>query len=455
MRTLHTEKAVDLYNGAVACYWRGDLPDVLEMLKNAVDPASIILRARAFRRLEQDMQTVASLERHRSASWEDRFKAEALVTAASALTRLNRIAEAKLSLEGAWRHSLGCHSVGLNLELLNCESLIHFAAQDLESTKKFARLALAAANNASSLRYFVPLESSKALALEHLALVAAASGSYRKQAAYAEAAIDTLERGATFDAWRHVFILETLSSTLREIDLEGNARFVAQRVDRVGPGTSLQGARVNILRSMCHRQLLLARNQSARDGLNGIADLPAKTPIRIQAILDGVLVNEERALSPKSVEALDRAERLSSQITWKDVGECRLVLLTLARELSRVSTKRARRALQTYEAISTPLTPTLLANFNSRRSAEEAHAWGFVFRAEGQKEQAVAKLQEAFEAYDAVGYRWRATLAAVELAELTGSQYFGNFAMKEADVRPNSWLARRVHLSRIRVARGG
>jgi len=201
------------------------------------------------------------------------------------------------------------------------------------------------------------------------------------------------------------------------------------------------------------KRLLTAPDQAAADRLAEIGKSSAEIPTRMIAILDGERF--KRSGGHWSGVTLDRACKLSESVSWKDTGDYRSALLVLARELAPVSTARARRVMDTYGSIPTALSPTLLANFNSRRRSQEAFVWGLVYRAEGQKEQAVAKLKEAFEAYDAVGYRWRATLAAVELAELTGSQYFGNFAMKEADARPNSWLARRVHLSRIRVARGG
>jgi len=389
MRTLHDQKVADSYNTAVACYWRGDLHATLSRIDKQLDALSIILRARTLRRLRQDEQALDLLQKAVRANWPPGLVAEASIVQAMALTRLNRLAEAKGLHERARRLAVTSPSVDLQLELLNCESLIHFAAQDLESTRKVALATLAAASNGAEPRKcFVPVETSKAFALDLLACAAAASGSNWKQAIYSEAAIDVLEKGKVFDACMHAYILETLSCLLREVDAYENVRFIADHAARIGEQDSLKGLRARIQHALEFKRLLTAPDQAAADRLAEIGKSSAEIPTRMIAILDGERF--KRSGGHWSGVTLDRACKLSESVSWKDTGDYRSALLVLARELAPVSTARARRVMDTYGSIPTALSPTLLANFNSRRRSQEAFVWGLVYRAEGQKEQAVA-----------------------------------------------------------------
>lgn len=451
---MSNQQITDPYQEAKDRYWRGDLEGVVDLMTGRPEAEAVLVLARSLRRLSRDAEAVALIDSCDTATWSPASVAEAQLTRAASLIRLNRISEAEILIKRVRASREALTNAGFELELQNTEALLCFAARDLASAKEIARSALARSNCTPPQRYFVPVEHSRAQALECLALVSAASGAYRKQAVYSEAAIDAVERSKPFDAFRHVFVLDTLSAMFREVQIDGSVPFIAHRVETIRAESSLNAPKERVLRNLCVRQLLSGKDLWARENLAHLRESSSEVLIRILAIVDLAFFDEEKFLGRASSDDLIFAEELSEGVPWDDVGEFRAFLLALARELAAVSVTRARRVWQRYRSIKSSLSATLLAAFNSWQVAGEEYVHGLLLRAEGSNDQAVTNFQSAFEKYSVAGFTLRATLAAIELAELTGSQHFGDYAMKEAAVRPDSWLARRVHLSRIQVARG-
>jgi hypothetical protein len=100
--------------------------------------------------------------------------------------------------------------------------------------------------------------------------------------------------------------------------------------------------------------------------------------------------------------------------------------------------------LERYQRIRSKYSPTTLASLDRRLRADEIFTEGVVARAEGNDTAAVRALLEAFEIWKAIGFRWRAALAAIELTSLTKDSRYAGYAAAEAAKRPASWLAERL-----------
>ena len=78
--------------------------------------------------------------------------------------------------------------------------------------------------------------------------------------------------------------------------------------------------------------------------------------------------------------------------------------------------------------------------------AEEAYTAGLLLRAEGNLDASTDSLANAFETWKSIGYEWRASRAALELAELDAGDVFRFAVRRELNTRPDSIFAERARL---------
>jgi hypothetical protein len=112
----------------------------------------------------------------------------------------------------------------------------------------------------------------------------------------------------------------------------------------------------------------------------------------------------------------------------------------LAERRPRDAETHLRRYRSTKEAVS----HFLMARSDARWSAFEDYVEALIAAANGERQRAVELLERAFDFWVSVGYSWRATRATLKLYELTGERRHIEWAAREADAYPLSWIGEAV-----------
>ena len=200
-----------------------------------------------------------------------------------------------------------------------------------------------------------------------------------------------------------------------------------------------------ILRSLGWSSALRGNHIGAFREFRGAAAIAPSTALKVWALADRAYLGRELGEHALSRDELEGAAELACRIDWNTiVGDDRAALLHLAKQTAAVAPARARALFDTYRRIKSTLGHDSLNRVDRRLRAHESFAAGVIARAENAARPARAKLRDAFEIWHAIGYRWQAATAAIELAELGGEPGHLAYAAAEARARPNSWLARRI-----------
>lgn len=436
---------VQPFEQAVEAYRYGRLGQCIDLLHGNTTNAGRCLSSRALLRLGQAEAALAELEvignelPHRSL-------AEAHMQRGAALTRLSRFEESERAYDTARVFTLASACASTQAELDFHSSARHFMIGDLEKAEEFAFrvLALETYPFESQEQYFVPLGHSRARAFETLGALEARRERYSEQSAFICRALGELDSSPVPDTWHELFLLSTLAALVRDLALDAEANLLRERLAREWPAEAV-GFRFTVLRSLGMWSALRGDHVGALRDLRMASEYAPTSVLRLAATLDRALLARELHQTIMAREELDYAERLSNQIDWPNIlGEARHVLLSLAEVLADRSATKGRRALDRYRGIKTKLSPNLLGTADRRWQADEAFSEAVVLRAEGQDDRAIVFFAKAFEIWDAVGYPWRAARAALEIAEVSNDSRFAEYARREAERRPNSWLAHRV-----------
>lgn len=415
------------------------------MLSGARDFQAASLRARAFNRLGRPSQALREMMLA-GAQTSHLHRGEQAVIQMSSLIKLRRFEDAAAMLSEVQPYVFGAACAPLEAEFEFYGALLQFSERNAQGAADGAvRVFEVEASPFARNEYFAPLEVTQALALELLGLIAARRERYVEQAAHLRDALRVIERASAKDVFVFTSLLANLSFVVRDLDFENDAEYVRSKLSSINWTSDLEEKRFHILRSLGWCCALRGDHLAAFRDFRQAADSTSTLPLRMLASLDRAQLARELHEGILAHDELELADDLSRRVDWESIqNEDRTILLTLCRELSAVSAIGARRAYDRYCSIKSKISPQLLADFDRRSRALETFAHASVLRAEGQFGRAVLLFEEAFQIYDQVGYHWRATEAAIQLGELTGSERYLEYARRETSARPNSWLASRA-----------
>jgi hypothetical protein len=315
---------------------------------------------------------------------------------------------------------------------------------DAAEAEAYRTLSLEAYSFEAGPAYFVPLNQVRARAFDLLGFVEARRERYLEQSAFLCRALAEVALSEKRDVWLECSLLANLSLLVRDLNLEGEARILREHLGNEWP-VEATGFRFNVLRSLGMWAAVRGDHVGALRDLRAAAEFAPTATLKLAATLDRALLARELHQSIMAREELDYAERLSSQIDWSNApGQDRVVLLLQAEVFSKRAVAQGRRALDRFRAIKTKLSPKILGETDKRWRATEVFTEGIVLRGEEKLDAAAVYLAEAFSIWDAIGFRWNAARAALEIAEMTGEARFVEYVRREAELRPNSWLASRV-----------
>jgi len=241
-------------------------------------------------------------------------------------------------------------------------------------------------------------------------------------------------------------IVHTLSIILREAPCVVDLSALRAEVDSF-PWT----VRLAAQRFFAHRclgwRMVLEGGLSEAIGLNLVRrsrDYAQNDVQRLFALLDAAHVSF-RLNEPVNASAdFQAAEGLVRKIDWnQELGDERLALLAFADMLLPARISAASDVLQLYRSLPA-MHPWMALAHDGRAQAMEAYVAGRLARYSGSQDEATDALSFAYDVFDRFHYQWRASLAAIELYELTGRSAWRECAITAIKPYPRSWVAARV-----------
>jgi hypothetical protein len=275
-----------------------------------------------------------------------------------------------------------------------------------------------------------------ARALQLRGQIAETRGEYVTAAALLRATLEHLARARLREDALAVETLAALSTFAVELLDRDLWRFAVARIGRIGWDDPAFGeARFAIALARAQMEELEGR-AGAATRVARLAEEQARSPLaRLHARLCRATIARLTSDHAAQRERALEAQALAAELDSRDLaGAGRRVLLTLAEELAHAGeVVRARTALREYTG-------------NDPRGLVYARlVEGAVAEAAGERVEAHHAYRDAFQGFRAMGYRRRALIAALRLAELGEQPYLYDYVAAEVRAfSPRSWFGRRV-----------
>jgi len=298
-------------------------------------------------------------------------------------------------------------------------------------------------HSASAKRFaVVPIQSTKARAFHILGLIRGSQERYHEQYRFLREAMILLRSAPS----RDVYLVSVL---------QANRSFYARDFGMLNEIVELEVVlphelwpkdvakyRLEVARSLGYLYALKGYDQGAIDCFRDAFAGTTSAANRLLLLSDEAYISRQRESPHILVATLAEGCKIADGVAWESIDVERYALHAFAQELSFVNPSRATAYMEYYFRLESKTNP--LRVYDKRAAAEAQYSMGLVAIAAGRRDLALDAFVKAYEIWREVGFRWRATAAAIELAGLSGSTGFGSYAERESQQYPNSWLARRV-----------
>lgn len=408
---------------------RARFRDCLDVLNGDQSPKAILIRMRAMLLLGEHHAVVRLnlLEKIDSMPTGDAARARALL--ARAYFRSAMRAAASESLSAARTLAESCAEPAALAEVRYEEALQAWSTGDLDTAEQM-------------ISQIIGNREWRAKALDLRAWVAKRRNDHAAQIADSRAAFISVHGE---DVWLKANILQSLSAIAREVfDIDAIA-FVESHAENVAwTGET------------CNQEFYTFRNLAWCFALSGqflqAGEYFGRAEVCIPSDEHRALIEVDRAYvaqwlgEEKTADRhLERACALADATDWKTSGEERSALLLLAQVIAPRNVEHAERYLRRYIGITQPLSPLLgSGSGDAWKHALEQYAAGTVYRYKGMRNEAIDAFALAYDIWSAIGYEWRAALAALDLGELTDSKHL-DIAVDIIERKiPSSFLANAV-----------
>lgn len=373
-----------------------------------------------------------------------RIRPELRTIAGAALTRVGKRAEARKALDDAraWAYAGGAE---LSAELEYFDFFWHFTGGDLAQARAAITRGLEIdASMGTSESHLYSLRAIRARFFETLGALEGIAENYKGQAQFLQQALEELDGSEIPDVWTSAALTANLAFLVRDLDLDGVAA-LRERLNALQRTSYLASPVYGILRSLAWCAAMSGDHLGAFRDLREATSIARTPSLQLLATIDRVLLAQGLRQNLTASDELERCQDLATRIDWERInGDERIGLLFLAQALAPHRARAGRTMLERYQQIKSKYSQATLSNTDRRLRADEVFTEGVVARAEGNESAAVRAFLDAFEIWNAIGYRWRAALAAIELAVLTKDSRYAGYAAAEAAKRPASWLAERL-----------
>ncbi len=366
------------------------------------------------------------------------------MVAGATLTLAGKREEARLALNDAlrWAYASGAE---LASELEYYDFVWHFLGGDYVSAKAALQRGLDVDRAHGQVEgYIVTLQSIRSRHLSGLAAIESVAENYFEAASLLRDGLEEFSLSEAPDAGTEASLIANFATLVRDLDLE-DEEYVRERLRSLRRTAYLMPNVFHILRSLGWCRALRGDHLGAFRDLREAGAAAVSPSLQLIAAIDRAILAQGLSQQLTARDELERCQDLAARIDWERVsGDERIALLFLAQTLAPVRARAGRAMLERYQWIRAKLSPRSFAGIDRRLRADERYTEGVVAKAEANDAVAVRAFLDAFEIWEAIGYRWRAALAAIELAVLTKDSRYAGYAAAEAVKRPGSWLAERL-----------
>jgi len=433
---------IDLLSRSLELYQNAQFENSLDVLESVDShPYAALLCTRILGRLGRNAEAIERLESSKFS-----FHGSVDLAIEHAIVRtfpylsLGDFSKAEAAIDSAKQLLRNEHSATVEAELHYVDAARYFALGDYTATERAADRALSASDDFFSSRIREPQSASvlahnRVKALQILALLHSRKQRYHEQARLIRLALVELQRSSVPDAYTSAFLKMNLSFYVRDLDSQSDLHLL----DRHSWPVDLDLFAAEIDRSIAFLNAVQGDITAFRESMASAASNTKSIAFR------SLLSSESCTIERYAFDVTDeKALNLGfSQLISDDVDHDEYTedaILSLAQELSYVDSGKALILLDKREQMNRR--SSWIRLHDDREKADAQFAVAIVFKNSGRP--AVDDFFEAFETWNNVGYRKKAAMAAIELAELTHNPAFAAYARREAELRPGSWLDLRV-----------
>jgi len=396
---------------------------------------------------DQAMDVVSRID---AGELDDVRRSHRALLSAVAAGRIGKIDTANDYYTEARIFAISSNDVTLEVEGDFYRALAAFGANDLTEAAALCDQAIATMktkNSAPTGGGMIPLDHVMSRVLELRGMIYGTEGSYDAHATFSRAALAKLDASIVPDVFQEAFALRNLTILARDFDVVSDAAAMQDRVPSLSWTEDL--AAVGFATYEALAWCLALRG----DCIGALRNLRAAEK-HITSGAEGVILSVDRAVFarehghiPMVVDELEHAADLARGVNWNDAaGDTRDALLSLAQAAAPMSSRMAREMLDRYTNISKAMNPNYASRIEPRTRAQENFTHGLVLRSEGRDHASMERLTDAFQIWHAIGYEWRASRAAVELAEMNAGEKYKLVVRREISQRPTSIFAVRARL---------
>jgi hypothetical protein len=292
--------------------------------------------------------------------------------------------------------------------------------------------------------YIISLAATQARALELRAFEAGRTGKMHEQLRLLRRGLGVLRSDARPDSFVEAGLLRNLAVVARELGAQADADAIGRRIAELEWTPDLAEQRYHIVRSLGWCRALAGDHVGALRRFREAGKLAVTPAWQLFAVVDRAYLAVELGQHIFADEEIDHAVDLSLTIDWtKTAGEESAALLLLAQLVAKRDPAEATRILERYRSACRRLSALVFAPLDPRVKASEYYARAQIALSQGDGGAASILLVDAFKTWHEIGSKWRAALAAGDLARLGRDARYARYADREAQRRPDSWLALR------------
>jgi tetratricopeptide (TPR) repeat protein len=437
------------FPAALALFRTARFDDCLATLALNDGANAVILRARCLMRLDRLEESMRELEQI-DLNLPDNQRAEMLLVKAAGLLRLDRMDDAERLLADCRVAAYSTAIPALEGDYELTEAALHYVTGDTSRMDASISRALAICEPREawakdSDRYLFSLRHVHARAYDLRGFSLRRVRGPVAQIECVRQALSEIDGSQNEDTWLYSHFLYNLAVLAREndhLDLIGEVKSRAASFDW---SPNLNFHRFQTLSAIGWLEALSGDHIGALRQFRAAGEFAPSQSWKLTSVLDRAFLARELGQSIFAEDELLFATDLAGKIDWTGTRDVFFPsLVRLAQLVASNNPAAARKLLERYRKVRANMPATVFAKVDPIWHGVELMAEADVARAEGRNQLAIDLYINAFEAFDKLGCRWRASLAAIELSELTDQPLFRGYAAAEAQRRPNSWIARRM-----------
>ncbi|MBD5655856.1 MAG: hypothetical protein IAI50_11855 [Candidatus Eremiobacteraeota bacterium] len=409
-----------------------------------------LLRARALLRLNradaavQELPAMTDVEAATHAQI-----AEGYVLRGAVLTRLSEFDNAHAAFAEAWVHVVSAGNAALEAEFEYYRALLAWMEGRFDDAAVTALVVEGVLEREElwlrpSVPYIVSLAATQARALELRAFEAGRVGKLHEQSRLLRRGLAVLRWDGHPDRFVEAGLLCNLAIVAREIGSVADSDAIAKRIAEIDWPADLTEQRYHIVRALGWCRALAGDHVGALRRFREAGKLAVTVAWQVFAVVDRAYLAVELGQQIFADEEIDHALELSLGVDWAKAGaEEAAALLMLAQLLAKRDSAEAALVFERYRAARKSASGLSFAALDPRLKASEEYARAHIALGRGASAEAAVLLAEAFSTWHRIGSKWRAALAASDLARLGVDERYARYAQREIAKRPQSWLALR------------